>query len=165
MIKAFIFSLLLITPALKAQEPLKVYAEFEDFQKEILEGGHPDTTYVINFWATWCRPCVKELPFFDTLSTKYSNRPIKVILVSMDMEERIESNLKPFLERKHIKDKVVVLTAGKPNSWIDLVDPSWSGAIPATIILKGANKTFYEKSYHSFQELENDLLKIHPKTE
>lgn len=143
----------------------KVYDQFDDFQQEVLLNYDPDTTYVINFWATWCRPCVQELPYFDSLHVKYEGQKVKVILVSLDAEDRIETNLRPFLARKNIQADVVVLTAGKQNDWIDLVDPRWSGAIPITLLIKGENKEFYEKSYHTFEELEKDLLNIHLKTE
>ena len=65
-----------------------------------------------------------------------------------------------FLNKNKIKSKVVVLADGRANSWIDKVDPEWSGAIPATVLLYGQASTFYEKSYHTTAELESDIIKI-----
>ena len=68
-----------------------------------------DTTYVINFWATWCRPCVKELPYFEQVTEKYKEQKVKVILVSLDFAEEIETKLIPFIKRKDLKSKIIVL--------------------------------------------------------
>ena len=49
-----------------------------------------DTTYVINFWAMWCKPCVEELPYFETIRKNYSDKKVKVILVSLDFGNNVE---------------------------------------------------------------------------
>lgn len=134
-----------------------VFDKFDEFQKKHLTDLNPDTTYVINFWATWCVPCVRELPYFEELTEKYDNKPVKVILVSLDMKSQLSGKLLPFIKKKKIKSKVIVLADGKTNSWIDLIDPEWSGAIPATLIFTHGERFFFEKSYHSFEELENEI--------
>jgi thiol-disulfide isomerase/thioredoxin len=116
-------------------------------------------TYVINFWATWCLPCVKELPHFEKLNETYKNKNVKVILVSLDFPKKIESQLLPFLERKKIQSAVYVLDDPDANSWIEKVNKDWSGAIPATVIYKGKNKKFFEQSF-TYEELEKELLLI-----
>ena len=88
---------------------------------------------VVNFWATWCAPCVKELPYFESLyREKTANR--EIILVSLDFVEKID-RVKSFVARKKIEAPVVLLDEIDYNSWIDKVDPSWEGAIPATLIV------------------------------
>ncbi|AKQ47758.1 redoxin [Rufibacter radiotolerans] len=106
-----------------------------------------DTTYVLNFWATWCQPCVEELPSFEALQKQYAGKPVKVILVSMDFAKDLEKRVIPFVTRNNLKSTVFVLDEPDQNAWIDLVDPSWSGAIPATLILNNARKQrfFIEK--------------------
>src|ERR1043165_4592291 len=52
-----------------------------------------DTTYVLNFWATWCKPCVEELPGFDSLLVLESKNPVKIILVSLDFKEDLEKRV------------------------------------------------------------------------
>mgnify|MGYP003329023221 CR=1 FL=1 len=59
-------------------------------------------TYVINFWATWCSPCVKELPYFEYVNKEYSDKNVKVILVSLDFPSQIKSKLKPYIFSKNI---------------------------------------------------------------
>lgn len=129
-----------------------VYERFEDlapiFQQQT------DTTYVINFWATWCAPCVKELPYFEALQKKYLSEKVKVILVSLDFKKQLETKLKPFLEERKLTSSVVVLLDPDANTWVDKVSPEWSGAIPATIVYKKNKKGFFEQSFEDLEELE-----------
>jgi thiol-disulfide isomerase/thioredoxin len=122
-----------------------------------------DTTYVMNFWATWCKPCVKEIPYFENINTTYSKRNCKVILVSLDFKSQLHSKLIPFIERHQIKSKVVLLDDTDYDSWIDKVDPNWDGAIPATLIFnnhKGLHK-FYQQEFSETElnELINNIIK------
>jgi len=156
----FVIILCLIFSSINAQSQVKVYEKFDDLNQEILNKLDPDITYVINFWATWCGPCVKELPYFEELNKKYSNTTFKQILVSLDSPKKLDSKVIPFIIEKDIKSEVVLLADGKYNDWIDLVDPSWSGAIPITLIYKGDKKLFYEREFHSMEEIEIELLKL-----
>lgn len=117
------------------------FAELEPiFQKE------NDTTYVINFWATWCKPCVKELPYFENVNASPSGEKIKVILVSLDFPEKLESHVLPFMKAKNIQSEVILLADDNANEWIPRVDSTWSGAIPATVIYKQNKRVFIEGS-------------------
>lgn len=133
------------------EENLDIYRSFDSFE-EILKKQN-DTTYVINFWATWCAPCVKELPFFEELHDEYRDRKLKVILVSLDFERQVSSRLIPFLNKNKIGSDVVLLLDKKESEWIDRVDTSWSGALPITIIYNSSKRQFFEKSFHSTEEL------------
>lgn len=124
---------------------------------------HNDTLYVINFWATWCKPCVKELPYFESIRNENILLPIKVILISLDFREQLETHLIPFLVKRKIMSEVMVLHDPDANTWIDKIDPEWSGSIPATLFIKGSSREFYEKSF-SYEELnkiiESKLIQI-----
>ncbi len=108
-----------------------------------------DTTYVINFWATWCVPCIKELPYFDNLNAVFPGKKLKVILVSLDFKRQFETHLKPYIQKNNVKSQVFLIDEPDYNAWIDKVDKSWGGAIPATIIINGAagKRKFYEKDF------------------
>ena len=114
-----------------------------------------DTVRVINFWATWCAPCVAELPSFEKLNREYASRKVEVILVSNDFKKQVETKVKPFVAKKKLKSRVVFMDESNPNNWIDRVNPDWSGAIPATLIIanKKAKYLFFEKQL-TYEELE-----------
>jgi len=117
-----------------------------------LEG---DKTYVVNFWATWCAPCVKELPHFEALQEKHKEE-IEVILVSLDFPHQYESKLKPFIQKYKLQSKIVVLDDPDMNSWIPKIDPQWDGAIPITVIYNASKRLFYNQTF-SYKELETEL--------
>lgn len=135
-----LFFFLLATLNMTGQDFIEINRE------ELLEltGKNNDTTYVINFWATWCSPCVKEIDFFEDLHRENQGKKLKVILVSLDFPNRAETQLLPFLEEKSISAQVMLMTNMDYNSWIEDIDPSWSGAIPATLVHKGGKRIFLE---------------------
>ena len=96
---------------------------------------------VVNFWATWCAPCVKELPYFEALNER-GGAQTKVVLINLDFADKVE-RVKSFVTRKNLKADVFLLDEIDYNSWIDKVDPSWQGAIPATLIIN--SKTGHRK--------------------
>jgi thiol-disulfide isomerase/thioredoxin len=100
---------------------------------------------VINFWATWCAPCVKELSFIDSLRYTYDPDKLKVLLVSLDFPDEL-TKVNKFIQRKKIGSTVWLLNESDPNLFIDKVDPSWSGAIPATLLIRNstAQRVFLE---------------------
>ncbi len=114
-----------------------------------------DTVYVLNFWATWCGPCVAELPEFEKLNENYKDKNVQVVLISTDFKRNLENEVKSFVEEKKLKSRVVFLNEPRANDYINLVNPDWSGAIPATLIIannKGYQR-FFEKKL-SYEELE-----------
>lgn len=121
----------------------------------VLSTNSNDTTYVINFWATWCSPCVKEIDFFEEVHTSFENSKVKVILVSLDFPNQVKQRLIPFLEAKEIRAQVMLMTDLDYNSWIERVDKSWSGAIPATLIFKGERRVFLEQELTRNELFEN----------
>jgi len=114
--------------------------------------------YVINFWATWCRPCVEELPEFMEVNKSYRNNPgFKMILVSLDMASEIDSKVKPFLSRHKMEADVYLLDDNKRmNEWIPAIDKSWTGAIPATVFYRNGKKLDFKESKID----KNELIKI-----
>jgi thiol-disulfide isomerase/thioredoxin len=145
------------------QAPLKVYtADGMSVKAYNYEGlkhflnQKNDTTYVVNFWATWCVPCVAELPHFEALNEKYKDNKVKVLLVSLDMDKKIESQLIPFIKKRQLKSEVVILRDPDADSWISQVDSSWTGAIPATLIYNKDQRKFYEKSF-TYDGLEKEV--------
>ena len=135
-----------------AQE-LAVYDTFADFEKAIVKND--DKIYVVNFWATWCAPCVKELPYFEKLHQQ--NKSVIVILASLDNKKDIEKKLIPFIKRKKITAQVVSLNDKDYNTWLPKIDREWSGSIPATFIFSGNQKLFAEREFENFTELNDNV--------
>jgi thiol-disulfide isomerase/thioredoxin len=106
-----------------------------------------DTTFVINFWATWCAPCIQELPCFECLATKYKSEKLKVLLVSVDFKSELTKSVIPFVKRKKLKNEVWLLDEQDQQVLIDRVDKSWSGAIPATLFIRAGKRKFFEKPF------------------
>ena len=155
----FAFTLLMMFSFAGISQDIPVYTTFEKFEKEVLT-IESEKVYVVNFWATWCGPCVKELPYFEDLKEEYNGKEVETILVSIDWETNLTRKLIPFLQKNEIKKKVILFDDPKANDWIDKVDPSWSGAIPITLVMSKDGKHFYEKEYHSTSEIEDDIIKF-----
>lgn len=139
-------------------DQIRVYDRFDDLAESLKTSS--DTLHVINYWATWCKPCVAELPYLEALLADDSIENLKLTLVSLDFKHQIETKLLNFLNEHSIKANVVVLTDGNSNAYIDKVDKTWEGSIPATLFTKGDNRMFFEKSFHSIAEVKDIINSI-----
>jgi len=131
-----------------------------DLEKRIKNNS--DTTYIVNFWATWCVPCIKELPDFDSIDTDYKNQNIKILLVSIDFKEDLKTKLLPFIITKKIKSEVLLLDEVNGNYFIPKVSEQWTGAIPATLIInnqKNIHRFFEKKLNYEFLKTEIESIK------
>ena len=129
-----------------------------DQLNERIEKGK-DSTYVVNFWATWCAPCIKELPHFEKLSAEHKSDKLAVLLVSLDFKSKLKSNVIPFVKRKNLKNEVFLLNEGSPQEFIDQIDPSWSGSIPATLFIKNGKRKFVESEF-TYEQLLTEYKKL-----
>ena len=118
-----------------------------DLERRFAAGS--DTVFVVNFWATWCTPCVAELPAFDHLArtSRSYGRPIKVVLVSLDAQRDRSTKLEPFVRKRAYACEVVRLNETSPHLWIDRVDPAWQGSIPATWIVARDRRVLHEREF------------------
>lgn len=157
-ITGFVLVFLLTTAVLQAQtvEVIK-YPALE----KIINEPAGQKVKVINFWATWCRPCIKELPHFEALQKKYPTSELEVYLISFDDVENLESRVEPFVKKRNFESTLKLLDETDYNAFIDKVDPSWSGAIPATLVIAGNERRFVEGEL-SEAELNSLIQEITP---
>ena len=115
-----------------------------------------DKIYVVNFWATWCGPCVKELPYFEQIGQEYKDKNVEVLLVSLDFPKQKEKKLIPFINKKNLQSEVILLDDTNEQVWIKDISENWTGAIPATLIYNKDQRKFFEKSFTK-EELETEI--------
>lgn len=120
---------LLFATASNAQQ-ISIY-KAEDLVKRI---SNPDTFYVVNFWATWCAPCVKELPEFDKLHSTFEGKPVKILLVSLDFKEGYPKKIQSLVKKKNLQHEVVWFNETNANEFIPKINNEWQGSIPATLL-------------------------------
>lgn len=150
----YVIALLMFGFSINAQEII-TFKKYEDLEKYLTE--NKSQPLVVNFWATWCGPCIKELPYFEQLHQQ--NKLVKVITVSLDFEKDFDTKLKAFLKKKQYTFITTFLAAKDYNNWISKVNPDWSGSIPATLIINKENSVFVEQDFSSFEELNNHVNK------
>lgn len=138
----------------KKEIPILTYQELAPFLDK-----NDEKIYVVNFWATWCAPCVKELPAFEKLHTNYQEENVEVVLVSLDFKEQVATKLSAFLLKNNIQSKVLVLNDPDQDTWIPKISTNWSGAIPATLIYSKNKRLFYERSF-TYTSLEEEVFKF-----
>lgn len=113
-----------------------------------------NTTLVINFWATWCKPCVEELASFEKLHEQYGGQDVQVLLVSLDFKSQLKKRFEPFLQEKQLKSEVVLFADQDANTWIPVIHEQWDGAIPATVVLRGKTRLFHLGKFEQYEDLE-----------
>lgn len=144
-------NILALSVALLTLQPIRVI-DLSGLYSQIIQSD--DTLYVVNFWATWCKPCVEEMPYFVSAAQKFSNQKVKVIFVSLNSVKE-KNTVQKFVNDRNIQQEVLLLNAGNPNVWINEIDSSWSGAIPATTFYKNGKKELFYEGEFTPQQLES----------
>lgn len=113
---------------------------------------------IFNFWATFCKPCIEEIPYFQELVKKYDSAGVQLILVSLDLAEAYPKQISTFASKHRFRVPVTFLAETNADLFCPVVDPAWSGAIPASLFVN--NKTGYRKFFEeqlSRQTLEKEI--------
>lgn len=145
--KAFVTIAILLNFSKSAQGQTVKLISLDQIEARLKTGK--DTTYVINFWATWCGPCIKELPHFEKLQSEFAGEKVKVLLVSLDYTSKLKSAVIPFAKRLKLKSEVFLLNENNKQVYLDRVEKKWSGALPASIFINKSKekREFYQKEF------------------
>jgi thiol-disulfide isomerase/thioredoxin len=147
--KVFLMLLFLVGTLHLAAQPIAKW-KIGDLENYIKQSEKP---VIINFWATFCKPCVEEIPYFQKLVRKYDKEGIQLLLVSLDLQEQY-SKIKEFSAKYKFTSPIVYLNETNADLFCPKIDQKWSGAIPASLFVN--NKTGYRKFFEE-QIPENKL--------
>lgn len=154
MMLQLLFTILTIFTCISFSMPQNIpIMTFRDFEPKLYPSN--DSVYVINFWATWCKPCIEELPALLQAHRTYKDHRLRLLLISLDFKSQYEKKLIPFIKDNNIDADVILLDAPNYNEWIPRVNKKWNGSIPATLIVHAPTKTryFFERPIN-FDELD-----------
>jgi thiol-disulfide isomerase/thioredoxin len=113
---------------------------------------------IFNFWATFCKPCVAEIPYFQQLVKKYEKEGVELVLISLDLSEAYPKQISSFATKYKFTSPIKFLAETNADLFCPAVDESWSGAIPASLFVN--NKTGYRKFFEeqlSKEKLEKEI--------
>lgn len=129
-------------------------------QLKALYTRNDSVLYVVNFWGTYCSPCVAELPEFRAVNNELKGNPkFKMMLVSIDYITTLNKVVKPFLKKNNITPDTYLLDDNqRMDFWIPDIDPDWSGTIPATLIIKNGKKIFFAQQQMTREKLEELIV-------
>ncbi|MDF2550795.1 MAG: TlpA family protein disulfide reductase [Chryseobacterium sp.] len=98
-----------------------------------------DTLYVTNFFATWCGPCVREIPHFKDKIVALKDQPVKITFISLDTKEVWNSEVPKFVDKQGIRNNTILLDGGQldENFFKNNFEKWDGGAIPFTYMRKG----------------------------
>ena len=151
-----VMSFLLIAGVAGSQEVKKV--KITDVEKLI---ANSPTPLIVNFWATWCKPCVEEIPYFISEVNARPGDSIQLVLVSLDFKETFPAEIAAFARKHNFKTTIWWLDETNADYFCPKVDARWSGAIPATLFInnKKGYRNFFEEQL-SHEELKKEIMAI-----
>jgi thiol-disulfide isomerase/thioredoxin len=129
-----------------------------ELEKIIAESKTP---LIVNFWATFCKPCVEEIPYFQQLVKQHEKDSLKLLLVSLDLESFYPLKIKSFAAKQKFTAPIVWLDEYNADYFCPKVDSAWSGSIPASLFIN--NKTGYRKFAEeqlSKEKFEKEIMAI-----
>lgn len=154
--KVIVFVLALLVVVISTGQEIK-RVKITELEKIITESKTP---LIVNMWATWCLPCIEELPYFQKEAEEHRKDSVQLLLVSLDFKEVFPTGITKFMNKRKITAPVLWLDETNADYFCPKIDAKWSGSIPATLFIN--NKTGYRKFIE--EQISHDELKKEIKT-
>jgi thiol-disulfide isomerase/thioredoxin len=113
-----------------------------DLEQTIAQSDHP---LIVNFWATFCVPCIREIPYFQSTVAHYKEEQVELILVSLDLPDYYPAKIATFAQGRGFTAPIVWLDETNADYFCPKVDPQWTGGIPSSLFIN--NKTRYRRFF------------------
>lgn len=152
--------ILLFTLGLIFRETGPKKGEFKIISFEELEAmtaRESDKLRIYNFWATWCAPCIREMPYFEQV--QQDDPSLELYFISLD-DGRKPERVTQFIEKRNIQSPVYLLNDVDFNKWINKVDSTWSGAIPATLFIQPEGERYFHEGELDDAELQSLIKQL-----
>lgn len=147
-----------ITLVASAQQGINIRTVSAKDVKTIIDTS--TTPLIVNFWASWCGPCIREIPYFESQVAQLKT-PVRLLLVSIDYPEAFPKRLTEFVTKKNYKSEVIYLKETDPVYFTATINPKWTGAIPVSIFVNNATKYYaFHNSQLTEPQLEAELKRL-----
>jgi thiol-disulfide isomerase/thioredoxin len=113
-----------------------------DLESYITGSDHP---LIVSFWATFCVPCNKEIPYFQSTVARYQDKGVELILVSLDLPDYYPARISGFAQKMGYTSRIMWLNETDADYFCPKVDPHWTGGIPSSLFID--NKTRYRRFF------------------
>lgn len=133
--------LILLASAVFSQQVKKV--QITDVETYIKNADHP---LVVSFWATWCAPCVEEIPWLQSAVEKFADKKVELVLVSLDFPKDYPAKVESFVKQRKFKATFFWLNETNADYFCPKIDARWDGNIPCTLMVN--NKTGYRRFFN-----------------
>jgi thiol-disulfide isomerase/thioredoxin len=109
---------------------------------------------VLNFWATWCGPCVAEFPELVAIDAKYRDKGVKFVGITSDDPEDVKPKVIPFIKKHQVKFDIVQQNLEDSEEMMNQITKDWNGVIPVTVVYDKQGNLAYSR----FGIIDRDLL-------
>lgn len=159
--KKFVLALCLIYFFAEAAYSQQKISEWKITDVENHIAQNKDAILVINFWATFCKPCVAEIPSFIEVCNRYKDKKVSLLLISLDLPSFYPKKIAAFAAKHHFNTPISWLNESNADYFCPKVDAKWSGSIPATLIIntKNGKRIFFEEEI-SGEALEKAIMEV-----